>query len=651
MPLNDENKLNRLEDLKSKLFRKNYQTEIKHKDIYSHSSRKEAPDSWKEEGGNETSRGEKFFMKTSIFKKFFIFSITFFVLAIGYGAYVFFAGGNVVSNDNIDISILGNNFTAGGEDLSLIVGVTNRNSAPLELVDLVAEYPKGGSADLSSETESLRVSLGTISTGAVRNENIKVILYGEQGSVRPIKISVEYRVAGSNAIFVKEKLFEVTINSTPINLSVDAPLTITPNQDIVLNVKETLNSTTTTTTTGGVKGILLKVDYPVGFAFIQAVPAPSSGNNIWSLGDLAPGVEHNIAITGKMVDVYDGEEKTFNVSTGSQSDKDQNAIGVVFNSIKSTVTVKKPFVDASLYINGVSQKEYAVDTKTQIDGEIRYINNLDTKINDLKIVAKLTGNAFDRKSIKVQNGFYDSTKDTITWDQNSVGALGEIDPGDSGSVDFSFLPLPLYGSTGGMLSDPTTNIEIDISGKQASGGFAVNDLENSSSVVVRTISDIGFSAKALYYSGPFTNTGPIPPIAEKATTYTVVWTLSNTSNSISKVKINSTLPPWTTFLGQISPTGEDLVYNSSTKGIVWNVDRIPRGAGITGPSRSVSFQISFTPSLSQVGPILPILINDAILTGHDDFAKVDVKVSKMGLNTNLRDDPTFPANGGQVVSP
>ncbi|MFA6301092.1 MAG: hypothetical protein WC609_01940 [Candidatus Paceibacterota bacterium] len=646
MSLNDENKLNRIEDLKSKLFRKNYQTKIKHRNIYSHSYRKEVPDSWKEESTGEMGAGEKFFMKTSWFKKFFIFSIIFFVLTIGYGAYIFFAGGNVVSNDNIDISILGNNFTAGGEDLSLIVGVTNKNNASLELVDLVAEYPKGGSADLSSDTERIRVSLGTIPAGAVRNENIKVVLFGEQGSVRPIKISIEYRVAGSNAIFVKDKLFEVTISSTPINLSVDAPTTITPNQEIVLKVKETLNSTTETA-----KGVLLLVDYPVGFSFIKAEPAPSSGNNVWNLGDLAPGVEHNVTITGKMIDVFDGEEKTFNVSTGSQSDKDKNVIGVVFNAIKSMVTVKKPFVDANLYINGISQREYAVNTKTPITGEIRYVNNLDTKIESLRIVAKLTGNAFDRRSVKVQNGFYDSTNDTITWDQSSKDALGEINPGDSGTVNFSITPLTLYSSSGGMLSDPTTNIEIDISGKQSTGGFATTELQNSSSAIVRTISDVGFSAKALYYSGPFVNTGPIPPVAEKATTYTITWTLSNTSNSISKVQINSTLPPWVTFLGQISPSGEDLVYNSSTKGIVWNVDRIPRGTGITTAARSVSFQVSFTPSLSQVDSDPPIIINDAILTGHDDFANVDVKVNKINLSTRLNDDPMFPANGGQVVAP
>lgn len=644
MSMDDMNKLNRLEELKSKLFNKNYQTKIEHRDVFSNLSKNEVPDSWETEKNNEPEPEEKFFMKTSRFNKFFIFSIFFFILTLGYASYVFFIGGNTVSNNNIDISILGNNFTAGGEELSLIVGIVNRNNSALDLVDLVMEYPKGGVTDIASDsdTEHFRTSLGTIPAGTTRNENLKVVLFGEQESIHPIKIILEYRVAGSNAIFVKEKLYEVTITSTPINLSVDAPVSISPNQDITLNVKVALNATKTT------PKILIKADYPLGFTFEKSVPAPSFGNNVWDLGDIAPGAEHNIVITGKMIGVFDGEEKTFNISSGSQSLVDKSTIDVIFNSFKSIVVIKKPFIEANLFINGIYQREYAVDSKTQIKGEIRYLNNLDTKVNDLKISAKISGNSFNRSSILAQQGFYDSSKDTITWDKNSQSQLKEVNPGDSGSVSFSVSPLSLFSASNGILANPSINIEVNISGNQAIEGSAINELNNSNGALIRIISDVGFSEKALYYSGPFTNTGPIPPKAEKSTTYTVVWTLSNTANSISKAQIKSTLPPWITFVGSASPTGEDLIYNDSTREITWNVDRIPKGSSITGPARNVSFQVSLKPSLSQVGTI-PLIINDAVLTGHDDFANVDIRVSKVGINTKLDNDVAFPAAGGIVI--
>ena len=125
MPSNDQDKLNRVDELKSRLFSRNYQTKIENREQFTHPQKDDVPEVW--EGGDGSmidppnyfsSRG-KFFTKTSMFKNFFIFSLVFFIVTMGYAAYVFFAGGNTVSNNNIDISILGNNFTAGGDELSL----------------------------------------------------------------------------------------------------------------------------------------------------------------------------------------------------------------------------------------------------------------------------------------------------------------------------------------------------------------------------------------------------------------------------------------------------------------------------------------------------------------------------------------------------
>mgnify|MGYP001577058061 CR=1 FL=1 len=642
MPLYDRDKLNKIEELKSKLFNKNYQTKIEHRDSFPHFQRKEVMDSWEKKETAEPNFREKFFMKTSMFKKFFIFSIVFFVLAIGYASYMFFSKSNAVFNDNIDISVLSNAFTAGGEDYPLLLEIANKNNSPLDLVDLVVEYPKSSQVGLSQDNEHLRISLGTIPAGGIKNESVKFILYGEQGSTRPIKISLEYRVEGSNAIFVKDKLYDVSISSTPINLSIDAPTEVSSNQDINLNVKATLNATKP------VSKILLKVDYPIGFQFISANPSPYLGNNIWNLGDLAPGAERNISILGKMIDVFDGEQKVFRAWSGSQSSSDKSLIDVVFNSLEHTMFIKKSSIEARLLVNGVYQREYAIDTKTPIQGQIQWSNNLETKINNLEIHAKISGNAVNRKTITVGQGYYNSSQDLIIWDKNSQSNFAEVNPGDSGSVSFSLSPLSLFSAAGGIIPSPTINIDVSVTGQQAQSGGAVTQLSNSESKIIRILSDLGLSNKALYYSGSFTNTGPIPPKVEQKTTYTIVWSLSNTANNISKAQIRSTFPPWVRFLGPFSPASEDLSFDASTKEIVWNIGGIPKGTGITEAGKTVSFQVELTPSLSQVGTT-PTIINDTILTGHDDFANVDVRVNKTSLDTRLLNDPNFSVNGSRVV--
>lgn len=160
MPLNDSEKLSKIEELKTKLSSKSYKMRDVSYGGFSHQQKSDVPDSWKEEE-NKFNLGEKLLTKTSMFKKFFIFSIIFFVIAIGFASYMFFVGGNTVSNENIDISVLGNAFTAGGEELPLQIEIINRNNSLLELADLLVEYPKGSSGTLAEDTERFRSSLGT----------------------------------------------------------------------------------------------------------------------------------------------------------------------------------------------------------------------------------------------------------------------------------------------------------------------------------------------------------------------------------------------------------------------------------------------------------------------------------------------------------
>ncbi|MCX6757878.1 MAG: hypothetical protein NTZ44_03310 [Candidatus Nomurabacteria bacterium] len=636
----EKEKLHRLEDMKTKLFSKSYKSILAKRSGILHRTHYDIADEWQNEEHAENLTS-KIFMKTSLFKKFFIFSIGFFLIALIFAGYTFFGGGNTVSNENIDIQILGNTFTAGGEELPLQIEITNKNSAALELADLIVEYPKGSSTDLSQDVNRIRDSLGTIPAGKVQTDNVKVVLFGEQGSTRPVKISIEYRVEGSNAIFVKEKDYSVSISSAPIDLSINAPDEMSPNQDVTFIVKTNLNATKP------ISGLLLKVDYPTGFQITTSNPTPTNGSNIWDLGDLSPGAERDISITGKIIGAGEGEQKSFHFFVGSPNASDKSSIGVIFNSVGHTVLIKKPFIQARLLVNGVYQSEYASDSNTNISGSIEWVNNLTTKLNDVSIVAKISGSALDKNKIISQNGFYNSLDNTITWDRNSLSQFTQVDPGDTGTVDFSLHPVSLF-SSGGLVSDPLIHIDVSISGKQPQEGNTVSMLTDSESKTIKIISDLGFINKALYYSGAFPNTGPIPPKVGQETTYTVVWSISNTSNNISKAKISSTLPSWARFVGPVSPAAEDLQYNANTKEIAWNIGIIPKGTGIAGGTKEVSFQIAFTPSLSQVGTA-PILINDSALTAHDDFANVDLRVNKSSLTTNLASDSALPSGGARVV--
>lgn len=155
-------------------------------------------------------------------------------------------------------------------------------------------------------------------------------------------------------------------------------------------------------------------------------------------------------------------------------------------------------------------------------------------------------------------------------------------------------------------------------------------------------------SRGFYYIGPFTNTGPIPPVAEKETTYTITWTVTNTSNTLTGVKAVATIPSYIKWTGKINPSTEKISFNPLGGEIVWDVGEVKAGVGSTLAPKEVSFQVSFVPSLSQVGTS-PTILSDTKVTGVDSFTKTEISETKSSVTTDLKFDPNFSTEGSRVV--
>ena len=577
----------------------------------------------------------------TFFKKFFIFSLLFAIAAIGISAFTFFTGGNTVSNDNITINIGGNSFTPGGDELPLQVEVVNKNPTDLELADLYVAYDKGGDSSGGAQYVNELNSIGTVNAGKTAKKNVFVKLYGGEGTTQNIDFTLQYRIHGSNAIFIKKTSFPVTISSAPIALSVDIPKNVTPNQSISFKVHVQSNAKTT------VSGVLLHIDYPNGFKFAFATPSAKAFNNVWDLGDLEPGEKYDLTVTG-IVYGNDGEDRAFHVSVGSASASDNTVIGLTYNSLAQIVTLVKPFISASLAINGSSSDTVAVPSASTVDVTVDWSNNLPTLVTDAQIVVTLSGNAFDPTKVNSSKGFYDSVKKTITWDRTNDTDLASIQPSDHGSVDFTF-DVPSLISGSGIVNTPTVNMSVSIAGKQPDIGGAVSQVTDFESKKAVVSSDLGFSVDAFYKNGIFTNSGPIPPKANTPTTYTVVWTITNSANTLADATASATLPTYVDWMNSFYPTNDGLSYDDSTRTITWNMGQVVSGTGFSGGSRTVSFQVRLNPSISQVGSV-PKLVLDTSVNAKDTFTGDTLSTTKPAISTRLQNDSGFPYDGEKVTN-
>ena len=626
----------KIEDIKRRLYEREDTISERPREGVLHQVTHKAPEDWqggikKADDSNQNKNMKK--PSTSILKYFFILAVVFFIAAIGYAIYMFSNGGVSVSNDNIDITVLGNAFAKGGEELPLQVEIVNRNKANLELANLIVEYPKG--ADDSS-TDSVILpydSIGTIKPGQSVTRDIKVTLFGTEQSTRNIKISLEYHPEGSNAIFSKDKEYPVTISSAPLSLNIDTPTSISSNQPFSFNVTAALN------TTLPVGNTILQVAYPSNFIFDSAIPAPSIGNSVWDLSSLTLTNPIPIIIKGRLVG-QDGDEQVFHVYAGATNQNNQSIVSVVYNSLLQTILISKPFLEARILVNNQDLPEYTASGGGNIHAEISWANNLSTKITDAQIITSISGNVLDKSSVSPSEGFYDSVNSQIIWDKNSIPELGSIEPGARGDISFNFKSLSLVGLSNA-IKDPQIILDVSIKGRQPSEGSTFGDVNNFNKKVIKILSDFQIASSANYSSGEK------PPKAESETRYNVNWTLSNSANIITSAQARSVLPIYVNWVGVTKGSTENITYNEVTREVIWNVGTVKASTGF-GSTREASFQISLKPSASQIGSV-PQLMKDVYLSGTDSFTSTLIKSTRGPITTTLINDPSFQSGDDRVV--
>ncbi len=644
----DEQRKTRIEEAKERLYRRDFKMrrDSTLQDI--RVNKQSVPETWddnKDDKLNEESieQVRKKNMKLSIFKKMFIASVVFFVIALGIASYFFFSGNNVVSPDNVVIGVRGPASIDGGDELSLKISITNNNNTALKFTDLLVEYPKGTrSADsVSEELLRYRESLDEIGVGESVNKVVRAVLFGEEGQTSNIKITLEYRVDGSNAIFVKEKTYSIKIVSSPVNVSMKMLKEINSNQEMSLEIEVSSNSDSV------VKNLVLLADYPSGFKPTSAIPESAYGNNIWKLGDMSPKSKKTIKIIGVMSG-QDTEEKIFGINVGKQSPKNEREIAVVYSSSFKSVLIKKPFLGATLLLNGSSENKYTVNDNDIITGTISWINNLPTKIANAVIEVKFDGNILDKFSVSVDGGVYNSSTNTIIWNKNSLPDLASIESGATGRMNFRFSPKSLIDTSVSNIRNPEINISVSVKGRRISENGTTEDIKDFVKREILVNSDLRLMSRIIYYGGRFANTGPIPPASEKTTTYTVLWSVSNSSNDVSNAKVRAVLPAYANWVGAFYPPNEDISFNNLTGEVLWDVGKIKAGEGILKSGREISFQVSLVPSVSHIGKV-PDIVSNIVLTGEDDYTSDTVEFKGKTLTTNLSTDPSFNYTDAQVV--
>jgi hypothetical protein len=253
----------------------------------------------------------------------------------------------------------------------------------------------------------------------------------------------------------------------------------------------------------------------------------------------------------------------------------------------------------------------------------------------LEIEIRLDGAVVDDKAVDVTDGFYRSLDNTIIFNKETKAELAEIRPQDKEDLSFSFGTLDLATSQS-ILKGPQIRVTSSIDGIRISNEGTENGIKEEEYKTIKVLSDINVGAYTLYNSGPFTNSGPIPPKVEQPTTYTIMWSITNTSSDLDNVQVVSTLPSYVTWNSSSSPSSEDVKYDSSSRQVTWNIGNVSAGTGFITTPKNMRFQVTLLPSASQIGTY-PNLVRNTKITGRDKFTGTNFEQSIMDANTILQD--------------
>lgn len=603
----------------------------------------EAPQPEQAWGGTELneilSRERKPSDPMPVAKKLFLFAALFFGATLIVAGFVFFGGANFISSKNVDLEITGPAETEAGEPIELKVAIKNGNNADLDSAVFSVQYPQGArSAEDSSQALTFsKEDIGKLKAGDEAVRNVSFLLIGQRGEAKELKFSVQYKVAGSNAIFYKDKVYELTIGDSPLSLEIESPVTVTSGESFPLSVTVKQNSTEV------LKNVMLKAEYPYGYAAGSASPTAFAENNIWALGDLAPGATKKITITGRLTG-ENQDERTFRFYVGSA---EGGAPAANFKNIlltdQKTVTLERPSVDLYISFNGERPPEtYVAPAGQGINTTVVLQNNLPEKLLNPRLEARFESAGLDEASITASNGgFYNSALDRLVWDFGEAGSVNELVPGATKTVSFRF------ASKTDSLSGRNRDIGIVfvVTGTPVGSKQAISVSEART---VKVASQVTLNTKTLHSTGLFQNTGPIPPKAEKETTYTAVLSAGNTQTELTDAKVTARLGSAVKWKGSKSKNPENISYDEGSNTVTWNLGTLAAGTGFSTALREVQFQIGFTPSLSQVGTT-PTLVSSISFSAYDPVAGKTVTLPAQSLTTNMPFDPAFIQGDGIVV--
>jgi len=554
---------------------------------------------------------------------FFIIILTILVGAAGF----WYWQRNPYSKEILKLEILGPAETDISQEIEYTVKYKNNGNIRLEELRLIFEFPEHA---LLAEGTTKRQEIGPdkledIYPGEEKIFKFKGRLFGKEGELKTAKAWLNYRPKNLKPRYESATTFTTVIKPAPLTFDFDLASKVEPGRVLKfsLNYFSSLNYPLT--------NLRVKIEYPSDFEFLESIPR-SLGKTEWDIPLLNKAEGGRIEIRGKLSGEL-REQKFFQASLGIWLDDEF----ILLKEITKGVEITKPTLYVFQRIN--SYDEYIASPGEVLHYEIFFRNVGDEPFSDLFLVARLDGKAFDFDSVKTETGQFNKGDNSIIWDWRGVDKLKFLTQGEEGKVEFWLNTKEIFQTAGFQEKNFVLKNTVSIAKVKEEFKSKLN-------------SKLVISQKGYFQDEAFGNSGPVPPKVGQATTYTIVWEVKNYYNDLGNVKVKAFLPSNVGLTGKIFPESESskFAFDNKSREIVWTVSDgsgLAAGTGVLNQPPTVVFQVALTPFIEHKGKILPI-INEARITGEDQWTEVILEKIAQAIDTTLPDDQNIQDHTGIV---
>ncbi len=548
-----------------------------------------------------------------------IFILLFAVIVLGFLGFWYYRN-TIFSKQILKLEILGADSAKMGDEIEYTVKYKNNGNFVLEQPKLIFELPDNSlTEDGKTRFEK---DLKDIYPGVEEIMQFKGRLLGKEGDLKVAKAYLSYVPKNITARYESNTTFTTKIDTVAITLDFDLPTKIEKGKEVSYSLNYFSNIDYP------LENLSMKIDSVNGFNFESANPS-SLDNSEWKLQTLNKAQGGRINVKG-VITASVNSHITFGATLGMW----QNGVFIAIKQANADVEIIDPLLFISQQINGSSN--YVASPGEKLHYEIFFRNIGSSSFDNLFMIVRLDGSAFDLSTLQSQQGQARPNDNLIIFDSKQVSELTHLNPQQENKVEFDV-----------KLKNNWTPVDAEKNNTVIKSKVNISDISQEFDTKVNSRLEV---SQKVYYSNQngIENSGPIPPEVGKATTYTIVWQIKNYNNDVKNVKVKAVLPQGVALTGKILPDNQisNFSMDNNSREIIWSAGDFSAGTGVSSAGPSLSFQVSLTPNKSQKGGTVN-LINQATISGEDQFTNSTTQSTASLVDTSLPDDQSN--SGGGIV--